>query len=480
MSPERLGGSKGTGERGPGADIWGVGVTVLESVLGRPPFDIQDGGPLGLVMQIVDTVIDVDACVLRSDSRSTLALAPALTECLVKDHRRRVSVRELRDPNDERWDLSADTLADVRAAVASPSPRRSRPGLACALSSASASASSDATSTAPPGFPIASSDSTHRSRAHPRFIHCRTCTSRARARTETPETSYRISSGSALSVALSRVSRVSRAVIARRRRVIIARRAFPHFVLAHPSSAPESRRPRASSPSNRAAKNDKRARDEDAHRIVVTRRRARAETPGTTRANMRAMCAFVLSRWRVVVSLGPWASSRSREGRGGAAREARDGEGFDDVRARARRGFEAGGRDYSEWGRRRSREGGGGRDVEGGGGEGAKGEIAGRDARRRGRAGPRRSRWEWCTRRTRGWERTDVRGETFVRGARETGGGEGGGDDEDERTLRPRQAAATDDYRGRRGGERVRRGDGVGVHGGEENVERVREGGGRI
>ena len=137
MSPERLASSDP--RCGPESDVWGVGVTVLESVLGRPPFDIQDGGPLGLVMQIVDTVIDVDACV-PGDSVDALVLRRVLTACLVKDHRRRVSVRELRDPNDERWDLSAYTRADVRAFVDSLPEAPSRPGPP-ALSSASASAS---------------------------------------------------------------------------------------------------------------------------------------------------------------------------------------------------------------------------------------------------------------------------------------------------------------------------------------------------
>jgi len=81
--------------------------------------------------------------------------------------------------------------------------------------------------------------------------------------------------------------------------------------------------------------------------------------------------------------------------------------------------------------------GGGGGDVEGGGGEGAKGEIAGRDAAPTARV--RGVRVGSGVRAVRGWERTDVRGETFVRGARETGGGEGGGDDEDERTRGPRR-----------------------------------------
>ena len=139
MSPERLASSDP--RCGPESDVWGVGVTVLESVLGRPPFDIQDGGPLGLVMQIVDTVIDVDACV-PGDSVDALVLRRVLTECLVKDHRRRVSVRELRDPNDERWDLSAYTRADVRAFVDSLPEAPSRPG-SPALSSASASSSDD-------------------------------------------------------------------------------------------------------------------------------------------------------------------------------------------------------------------------------------------------------------------------------------------------------------------------------------------------
>ena len=45
------------------ADIWSLGLTVLECGLGKYPYDHMDGGPLGLMMQITqdDPPIPADA-----------------------------------------------------------------------------------------------------------------------------------------------------------------------------------------------------------------------------------------------------------------------------------------------------------------------------------------------------------------------------------------------------------------------------------
>jgi len=134
MSPERLASSNA--RCGPESDVWGVGVTVLESAIGRAPFDVADGGPLGLVVQIVESVIDVDAYLPDDSDDDTRVLRRIVSACLHKDYRERVTVRELRDRRDARWDLSAYTRADVRAFLRAlpPSrhPRPSSPSASCA------------------------------------------------------------------------------------------------------------------------------------------------------------------------------------------------------------------------------------------------------------------------------------------------------------------------------------------------------------
>lgn len=134
MSPERLASSDA--RCGPESDVWGVGVTVLESASGRAPFDVADGGPLGLVVQIVESVIDVDACLPDDSDDDTRVLRRVVSACLRKDYRERVTVQELRNPRDARWDLSAYTRADVRkflrALPASGDARPWSPSPSCA------------------------------------------------------------------------------------------------------------------------------------------------------------------------------------------------------------------------------------------------------------------------------------------------------------------------------------------------------------
>lgn len=99
MSPERLlpATSRGCGEK---SDIWSVGVTILEATLGRAVFDIEDGGPLGLVMQIVHDDIDVTGAA-AGDCDASAALRRALAACLKKNHRERPSARDLIADDDD-------------------------------------------------------------------------------------------------------------------------------------------------------------------------------------------------------------------------------------------------------------------------------------------------------------------------------------------------------------------------------------------
>ena len=96
MSPERL--ESGAAKCGPEADVWGMGLTIVESLTGTPVFDIEDGGPLGLVVQIMDDDVDVDGAVEGEDAASN-ALRALLSACLRKDPTKRVTARELIDPS---------------------------------------------------------------------------------------------------------------------------------------------------------------------------------------------------------------------------------------------------------------------------------------------------------------------------------------------------------------------------------------------
>jgi len=43
------------------ADVWSLGVVVLECALGKYPYDDTDGGPLGLMMQITKDDVPIPA-----------------------------------------------------------------------------------------------------------------------------------------------------------------------------------------------------------------------------------------------------------------------------------------------------------------------------------------------------------------------------------------------------------------------------------
>lgn len=115
MSPERL--ESSAARCGPEADVWGMGLTVLESVMGKHVFDIEDGGPLGLVIQIMDDDIDVAGAVDGEDAVSN-ALRALLSACLRKDHTKRITASELIDASPtstyRELKLNSYTCADMR------------------------------------------------------------------------------------------------------------------------------------------------------------------------------------------------------------------------------------------------------------------------------------------------------------------------------------------------------------------------------
>lgn len=114
MAPERVLQSTCAGCESK-SDIWSVGITVLEAVIGHPVFDIEDGGPLGLVMQIVHDDIDVSAA--GGDCDASVVLRRALAACLLKDHCERPSARDLTTSHGLCFDLNLHeySCSDVRS-----------------------------------------------------------------------------------------------------------------------------------------------------------------------------------------------------------------------------------------------------------------------------------------------------------------------------------------------------------------------------
>jgi len=110
MSPERV----SRGLCSDVADVWGMGITILESILGRGVFDIEDGGPLGLVVQICEEDIDIDGAVSGDDDAS-IALRATLKRCLEKKPGLRATAREL--VFDSELNLSSYSYADVRTFI---------------------------------------------------------------------------------------------------------------------------------------------------------------------------------------------------------------------------------------------------------------------------------------------------------------------------------------------------------------------------
>ena len=73
------------------ADVWSLGLTMLECAIGRYPYDVTDGGPLGLMVQITR-----DECPIPRDARLGEHLAGLVKRCMRKNPRERPSVTRLR------------------------------------------------------------------------------------------------------------------------------------------------------------------------------------------------------------------------------------------------------------------------------------------------------------------------------------------------------------------------------------------------
>lgn len=73
------------------ADVWSLGLTMLECALGSYPYDVSDGGPLGLMVQITR-----DECPIPRDAALSEHLAGFVRRCMRKNPRERPSVTRLR------------------------------------------------------------------------------------------------------------------------------------------------------------------------------------------------------------------------------------------------------------------------------------------------------------------------------------------------------------------------------------------------
>ena len=73
------------------ADVWSLGVVVLECALGKYPYDDTDGGPLGLMMQITKDDVPIPANVNLPEH-----LTNFVKRCMRKNPRERPSASRLR------------------------------------------------------------------------------------------------------------------------------------------------------------------------------------------------------------------------------------------------------------------------------------------------------------------------------------------------------------------------------------------------
>ena len=73
------------------ADVWSLGLTMLECAVGKYPYDVSDGGPLGLMVQITR-----DECPIPRDAALGEHLAGFVRRCMRKNPRERPSVTRLR------------------------------------------------------------------------------------------------------------------------------------------------------------------------------------------------------------------------------------------------------------------------------------------------------------------------------------------------------------------------------------------------
>jgi len=95
MAPELLSGDPDVPRSASAGDVWSLGLTIFECVVGHSVFDADDGGPIGLFVQICEENIDIDGAVPGSDEASR-ALREGLYRSLCRDAAARATARELK------------------------------------------------------------------------------------------------------------------------------------------------------------------------------------------------------------------------------------------------------------------------------------------------------------------------------------------------------------------------------------------------
>jgi len=95
MAPELLSNDPNVPPSASAGDVWSLGLTIFECVVGRSVFDADDGGPIGLFVQICEENIDIAGALPGSDEASR-ALREGLFRSLCRDAAARATARELK------------------------------------------------------------------------------------------------------------------------------------------------------------------------------------------------------------------------------------------------------------------------------------------------------------------------------------------------------------------------------------------------
>lgn len=95
MAPEVLSNDPNVPRSASAGDVWSLGLTIFECVVGHSVFDADDGGPIGLFVQICEENIDIAGALPGSDEASR-ALREGLYRSLCRDAAARATARELK------------------------------------------------------------------------------------------------------------------------------------------------------------------------------------------------------------------------------------------------------------------------------------------------------------------------------------------------------------------------------------------------
>ena len=95
MAPEVLSNDPNVPRSASAGDVWSLGLTIFECVVGHSVFDADDGGPIGLFVQICEENIDIAGALPGSDEASR-ALRECLYRSLCRDAAARATARELK------------------------------------------------------------------------------------------------------------------------------------------------------------------------------------------------------------------------------------------------------------------------------------------------------------------------------------------------------------------------------------------------